>query len=62
MGVITHPNANSWHNYPLLQFRTVLENASLGKRGVRVFDKRTNINNPINSQNYIWTYKQKNYR
>ena len=56
MGVITRPNANSWHNYPLLQFTTVLENASLGKRGVQVFDKRPpNANNRLNSQIYIQT-------
>ena len=42
MGVITNHNANSLSDYPFRQFTTVLENASLGRRGLEVFNKREN--------------------
>ncbi|MBE6452035.1 MAG: hypothetical protein E7012_00900 [Alphaproteobacteria bacterium] len=57
MGAITQPNANSWHNYPLQQFTTVLENASLGKRGLNVFDKRSSVSNYPNINNTFITVK-----
>ncbi len=40
MAVITRKNANSSDNYPYRQFTTVLENASLGRRGLEVFNRR----------------------
>lgn len=40
MAVITRKNANSSDNYPYRQFTTVLENASLGRRGLDVFTRR----------------------
>ncbi|MBQ7284924.1 MAG: hypothetical protein IJW72_01540 [Alphaproteobacteria bacterium] len=40
MAVITRRNANSITNYPYKQFITVLENASIGYRGLNVFNKR----------------------
>lgn len=40
IGFITTPNLASEDNFPYYQFRTVLENAALGKRGVNVFDAR----------------------
>ncbi len=43
MAVITKKNANSLSNYPYQQFITVLENASLGQRGLNVFNHRDNI-------------------
>lgn len=43
MAVITKKNANSSDNYPYRQFTTVLENASLGYRGLDVFKRRISI-------------------
>ena len=40
MAVVTARNANSATNYPFLQFTSVLENASLGRRGLEVFNCR----------------------
>lgn len=42
MAVVTRRNANSLVNYPYRQFMTVLENASLGHRGLDVFNRREN--------------------
>ena len=42
MGIVTHHNANSPSDYPFRQFTTVLENASLGRRGLSVFNRREN--------------------
>lgn len=51
IGFITTPNLASEDNFPYYQFRTVLENASLGKRGVNVFDLRNFHNNNLALQN-----------
>ncbi len=46
----TAPNLASEDNFPYNQFRTILENASLGKRGIHVFDIRNTQNaNQINN-------------
>lgn len=42
MAVITRRDANSPTNYPYRQFTTVLENASLGRRGLSVFNRLEN--------------------
>ena len=48
IGFITTPNLNAEDNFPSYQFRTVLENAALGKRGIQVFDVRE-----FNDVNYV---------
>lgn len=50
MGVITRRNANSLANYPYRQFLTVLENASLGYRGLNVFNRRESEQNAYSKQ------------
>ncbi len=40
IGFITTPNLSAEDNFPYYQFRTVLENAALGKRGLKVFEVR----------------------
>ncbi|MCQ2741103.1 MAG: hypothetical protein MJ210_03185, partial [Alphaproteobacteria bacterium] len=37
MGVITLADTNSTYTYPQIQFKNILRNASLGKRGIEVF-------------------------
>lgn len=43
MGLVTTPNTSSTYNYPLIQFKNILQNASLGKRGREVFNSNSSI-------------------
>ncbi len=54
MGIITQKNANSVFNYPLQQFSTVLENASLGSRGKAIFNKRNTLSPIILSEKVMF--------
>ena len=55
----TAPNLASNDNFPYHQFKTVLENCALGKRGIHVFDVRRsqNINQVANAM-AVMTHKQ----
>lgn len=55
----TAPNLASADNFPYNQFRTVLENVALGKRGIHIFDIRdTKNSNQINNMIGVLCKKQ----
>lgn len=56
ISLITTPNLTSKDNFPYQQFRTILENASLGKRSTHIFDHR-DFNTPehiIQNAAVVW--------